>query len=287
MAPRRSEIAPSAAQAVNPPAGVEQLPDDLLIKIMWQLTWHQRRVLRGEVCRLAAPAAQCLPAVHNTSAVCFLTTCRQAAALVSQRWHRCAFAPEFIDLVRLNAVDPQEERLASFCRWLQRHGRHVQALSLAVLPSRDAGHDAAIVESAGPQLAACLAVVAAVAEKLETLTLAWHLSEPLFVAAWASQLPSSLRQLNLLSRSELRITSSLGSLTQLTQLNLQGNVSCMLAEGVSLPPLLLDLAIVDGASQVLPGQASRSGILAWFSMTCSRSYSCGACKLLTRPRLCL
>ncbi|PRW60825.1 ribosome-recycling chloroplastic [Chlorella sorokiniana] len=213
--------APSGAPAPNPPAGVHSLPDDLLVHVLGLLSNEERCT----------------------------------AALVSRRWLTCAVAPELWLGFNLPIQTRHAQRLASFRRWLLRHGQHVRRVSIVLFPVGREQHDIATAAAAMPELVACCEALGAAAQQLEMFGLGWLLSAPLEVEAWAPQLPVSLHELALLSSSKLRITSSLGSLTQLTQLLLLGRTSMVLDAGVSLPPSVRMLAL-GGDGGELPSQLS-------------------------------
>lgn len=178
--------------------------------------------------------------------------------LVSRRWLTCAYAPSLWRELDVN-IRPafSGHELPSLRRWLLRHGQHLRRLSLTVCPSYGGKQrDAVVAASVEPQLEKCLTALASVAQRLESLTLMWQLVAPLVATAWLLQLPASLRELGLLTCSQLHISASLGSLTQLTQLLLLSRDAPAVVEaGVSLPPCVRMMALCDDG-EVLPNQAS-------------------------------
>ncbi|PRW20407.1 leucine-rich repeat receptor-like serine threonine- kinase BAM1 [Chlorella sorokiniana] len=213
--------APSRQPAAPRAQGVEQLPDDLLTRILGGLSLRERQV----------------------------------AALVSRRWHRCAHAPELcrnltvaIDEWQPRASDWRQEarapNLASFAAWLQRHGQHLRCLQLEVLP-----YDGYDEQAVGQELARCMS---AAMPQLDQLLITLH--NNWLTVGWAGQLPPSLRELgvHLYGWDEkLRISASLGGLTHLTKLVLSAS-RLKLNAGVQLPPSLRTLALNGNSKRGLP-----------------------------------
>lgn len=203
------------------------------------------------------PPSPPLPAQCRRSRLHTCRCRRRAAALVSQRWHSCAFAPVFCREFHLVARSQQCEQLESFCDWLSRHGQHLRRLQISIFPGAvGQGADEDAIDAIYGELNECMWEMAQTAQRLERFVLAWHLSSPLAVAAGLS-LPPSLRELGLLSRCKLGFEGGLDFLTQLTQLQLLSRKALMsFRDCVSLPPSVRMLAFGEEGAGALPSQAS-------------------------------
>lgn len=133
---------------------------------------------------------------------------------------------------------PSFGMLASFCSWLQRHGQHVRRLSL----------DIDCVDGWPQVVSEQLSQFGAAAPQLQQLEMIiWIWPEPgaevhIVKVGWAAQLPASLQELSLrlLAQDQtLRLTSSLGRLTQLTKLVLSADA----LEVAGLPASIRTLAL--------------------------------------------
>ncbi len=247
-----SQQGASSRQPAAPRAqGVERLPNELLTRILGTLRLRERCERGGR-----GPAAP--PPLPLTTCRCSLLACRLRAALVCRRWHRCAHAPELCCEVKMEVyLDEGQEpwRLPSVCAWLARHGQHLQRLSLQL-------HNFGRARPAAQRLEQCMPAVAAAVPHLEQLLLTCGSCN----VTWAEQLPASLRELGLrVMGQDLRISSSLGSLTQLTQLFLSANFIDV-DQQVQLPPSIRTLAL-DGYNDAgLPPQARCSQLVALWSV---------------------
>ena len=177
----------------------------------------------------------------------FHPACRHLAALASRRWHDCAHAPELCRQVRMDSLwrtsrfGPWSHSVASLTAWLMRHGRHVRHMQLGGFHSKVESQE----EQA--QLACCL--MACAGGQLQTLRAG---IDGLVVAAWAPAAMRSLRELQLgFAASELQISTSLHSLTQLTLLELAGT-PVRFAAGARLPASVRRLQLMDSCSTELP-----------------------------------
>ena len=99
------------------PAGVHQLPDDVLIQMLGLLEGRDRRVRLPASCRSPPPPPLGACRVRRpTTAPPLAVPCRRSAAMVSRRWHSCAHAPELCRDVSVSAEEEsqQAQQLASF-----------------------------------------------------------------------------------------------------------------------------------------------------------------------------
>lgn len=212
---------------------------------------------RGACQPAAAAAAACRRLPPLTAAPARLP-CRRSAAIVSRRWHSCAHAPALCHDVGIEAAQQskQAQELASFAGWLQRHGQHVQRLTIRVFTFEEPQEQTAACRE---QLLQCLNTCRCVTQQLGQLYVASSLAAALAAAAWPPPLPGTLQDLGLYTNGSepLHINCSLHGLTRLTTLILfsrSGGV--LLGQHVALPPSILALALQDRGSDALPEQAS-------------------------------
>ena len=255
MAPRRRRTSSGEGAADAGSPGFQQLSDEVLVRILGCLNQKDRCGGVGKAWD-ANPVLPCLTRAMLPSAALsvlhgspFHPVCRHRAALVSHRWHDCAHAPELCRQVRMDSLwrisrfGPWSHSVASLTAWLMRHGRHVRHMQLGGFHAKIESQE----EQA--QLACCL--MACAGGQLETLRAA---IDGLVVAAWAPAAVRSLRELQLgFAASELQISNSLHSLTQLTLLVLAGR-PVRFAAGARLPASLRRLRLLDGSSSSLPAQ---------------------------------
>lgn len=247
-----------------------RLPDDLLSRILGVFNVRERceRSGRGPAaslpCRPVAPQAP--PPLPSPVRSLPLPACRQHAALVCRRWHRCAHAPEVYREVKVeieldrrwtNALGLERQRckLSAVFAWLARHGQHLRQLSLEL---RNHGWAEREMERL---LAQRIAAAAAAMPQLQQLYLAWNDAAKI---RWAGELPPSLQQLGLYVRfdDKLRICSSMGGLTQLTLLSLSASV-IQIDQRVRLPSSIRTLAQYGNQGRGLPPQASCKPAAKW------------------------